>query len=55
MVWAHVGMASSGTIAHYQLADHLDQPSDWDAEFESDLQDLRALIETIQHRWLHSQ
>lgn len=33
--------------AHYRLAEHLDQPVDWDAEFEADLQDLRTLIETI--------
>lgn len=33
--------------AHYRLAEHLDRPVDWDAEFEADLQDLRTLIETI--------
>jgi hypothetical protein len=33
--------------AHYHLAEHLDQPIDWDAEFEADLQDLRTLIETV--------
>lgn len=33
--------------AHYQLADYLDQPSDWSAEFEADLQDLRTLIQAV--------
>jgi AcrR family transcriptional regulator len=33
--------------AHYRLADHLDQGTDWDAEFEADLDDLRSLIEQI--------
>jgi AcrR family transcriptional regulator len=33
--------------AHYRLADHLDRPIDWDAEFEADLEDLRTLIETL--------
>ncbi len=33
--------------AHYRLAEHLDRPVDWDAEFEADLKDLRTLIETI--------
>jgi AcrR family transcriptional regulator len=40
-------LAPSEIPAHYRLADHLDQPIDWDAEFEADLQDLRVLIETI--------
>ena len=35
--------------AHYRLAEHLDRPKDWDAEFEADLDDLRTLIESI-HR-----
>lgn len=33
--------------AHYRLADHLDQGTDWDAEFATDLEDLRRLIEQI--------
>jgi AcrR family transcriptional regulator len=33
--------------AHYRLAEHLDQPKDWDAEFEADLDDLHTLIESI--------
>jgi AcrR family transcriptional regulator len=33
--------------AHYHLADHLDQDTDWDAEFEADLGDLRNLIEQV--------
>ena len=33
--------------SHYRLADHLDRPVDWDAEFEADLRYLRALLETI--------
>jgi AcrR family transcriptional regulator len=40
-------LAPSEIPAHYRLAEHLDQPVDWDAEFEADLQDLRTLIETI--------
>ncbi|MGC4943546.1 TetR/AcrR family transcriptional regulator [Kribbella sp. DT2] len=33
--------------AHYRLAGHLDQPIDWDAEFEADLEDLRKLVEAL--------
>jgi hypothetical protein len=33
--------------AHYRLAEHLDRPVDWDAEFDADLHDLRTLIETL--------
>lgn len=33
--------------AHYALAEHLDRPVDWDAEFEADLVDLRTLVEAI--------
>lgn len=33
--------------AHYVLAEHLDLPVDWDAEFEADLVDLRTLVEHI--------
>ena len=40
-------LAPSEIPAHYRLAEHLDQPIDWDAEFDADLQDLRILIETI--------
>jgi AcrR family transcriptional regulator len=36
--------------AHYHLADHLDQGTDWDAEFDADLEDLRSLIEQIARR-----
>jgi AcrR family transcriptional regulator len=32
-------------LAHHQLAEHLDQPVDWDAEFDADLEDLRAVVE----------
>jgi len=35
---------------HYQLAEHLDKQIDWDAEFESDLEDLRTLVEEISGR-----
>ena len=40
-------LAPEDIPAHYQLADHLDQKIDWDAEFEADLHDLRSLIEAI--------
>jgi AcrR family transcriptional regulator len=33
--------------AHYRLAEHLDQDTDWDAEFDADLKDLRTLIEAV--------
>lgn len=36
--------------AHYRLAEHLDRPVDWDAEFEADLADLQALVEAIAAR-----
>jgi AcrR family transcriptional regulator len=34
-------------LAHHRLAEHLDKPIDWDAEFAADLQDLRAVVEAI--------
>ncbi len=36
--------------AHYRLADHLDRPVDWSAEFQADLRDLRMLVESIATR-----
>jgi AcrR family transcriptional regulator len=35
------------TLAHHRLATYLDQPVDWDGEFDADLQDLRVLVETL--------
>jgi AcrR family transcriptional regulator len=32
---------------HHRLAEHLDRIIDWNAEFESDLEDLRTLIESV--------
>ena len=32
---------------HHRLAKWLDQPADWDAEFDADLRDLQRLIETV--------
>jgi AcrR family transcriptional regulator len=34
-------------LAHRRLAEHLDQPVDWDAEFDADLRDLRAVIDAV--------
>lgn len=39
-------LAPEEVPAHYRLAEHLDRPVDWDAEFAADLADLRTLIET---------
>lgn len=36
--------------AHYRLAEHLDEPVDWSAEFRADLEDLRLLVEAIAAR-----
>src|SRR2546429_699060 len=33
--------------APHRLAKWLDQPADWDAEFDADLRDLQRLIETV--------
>jgi AcrR family transcriptional regulator len=43
-------LAPAEAPGHYRLAQYLDQPIDWDAEFEADLADLRALIELARHR-----
>jgi AcrR family transcriptional regulator len=43
-------LAPAEAPGHYRLAEYLDQPIDWDAEFEADLADLRALIELARHR-----
>jgi AcrR family transcriptional regulator len=40
-------LAPTEAPAHYRLAEHLDRPADWDAEFEADLDNLRTLIETF--------
>jgi AcrR family transcriptional regulator len=37
-------------LAHHRLAEHLDKPIDWDAEFAADLQDLRAVVEAVAGR-----
>jgi AcrR family transcriptional regulator len=37
--------ATTEVLAHHRLAEHLDRPVDWDAEFAADLEDLRAVIE----------
>jgi AcrR family transcriptional regulator len=42
--------AGGEVLAHHRLAEHLDQPVDWDAEFTADLEDLRAVVE----RWVRS-
>jgi AcrR family transcriptional regulator len=34
-------------LAHHRLAEHLDAPVDWDAEFAADLDDLRRLVEVL--------
>lgn len=45
------GRLPSGTLpAHERLAAWLDAPANWDAEFTTDLADLRALIELIASR-----
>ena len=43
-------LAEEDIPAHYRLADHLDRPIDWSAEFRADLRDLRVLVETIAAR-----
>lgn len=40
-------LSESEVPAHYRLAAYLDQPVDWDAEFEADLADLRRLLEAL--------
>ncbi|WP_313885954.1 TetR-like C-terminal domain-containing protein [Fodinicola feengrottensis] len=43
--------ASAGELpAHHRLRPHLDKKVDWDAEFEADLTDLAAMIESIAQR-----
>jgi AcrR family transcriptional regulator len=37
-------------LAHRRLADQLDQPIDWDAEFAADLQDLRPVLDAVRSR-----
>jgi hypothetical protein len=39
--------ATDEVLAHHKLAEYLDAPIDWDAEFEADLADLWALVETM--------
>lgn len=43
-------LAPADAPGHYRLAEHLDRPIDWNAEFEADLDDLRALIELARRR-----
>lgn len=43
-------LAEEDIPAHYRLAEHLDRPIDWSAEFRADLRDLRVLVETIAAR-----
>jgi AcrR family transcriptional regulator len=38
--------ADGEPLAHHELAEHLDRPVDWDAEFEADLADLLTLIDS---------
>jgi AcrR family transcriptional regulator len=38
-------LAPAELPAHYRLAEYLDQPIDWNAEFDADLRDLRAIVE----------
>jgi AcrR family transcriptional regulator len=40
-------LAPEDLPAHYRLAEQLDQPVDWEAEFDADLDDLRKLIENL--------
>jgi AcrR family transcriptional regulator len=40
-------LAPADLPAHYRLAEHLDQPVDWDREFAADLENLRTLIESL--------
>jgi AcrR family transcriptional regulator len=40
-------LAPAEIPAHYRLAGHLDEATDWNAEFEADLRDLRTLIESL--------
>lgn len=42
-------LAPAEIPAHYRLAEHLDRPVDWEAEFEADLRNLRTLIESFRH------
>jgi AcrR family transcriptional regulator len=45
------GMLPDGTLpGHAQLAATLDDPVDWDAEFEADIADLQLLIEAVARR-----
>ncbi|MBY8885816.1 TetR/AcrR family transcriptional regulator [Streptomyces sp. PTM05] len=45
---ARRGQLPEGTLpAHARLARHLDEPVDWDAEFEADLEDLRGLVRAL--------
>jgi AcrR family transcriptional regulator len=45
------GQLPEGTLpAHARLGEILDQPVDWDAEFDADLADLELLIETVARR-----
>lgn len=45
------GQLPGGALpAHAELARWLDQPVDWDAEFEADLADLQRLIEAVAHQ-----
>lgn len=43
-------LAEEDIPAHHQLARHLDEPVDWNAEFQADLRDLRMLVEAIATR-----
>jgi hypothetical protein len=46
-----VAAARGGALpAHAALARWLEQPVDWDAEFDADLDDLQRLIETAAGR-----
>jgi AcrR family transcriptional regulator len=44
-----VQLSPAEAPGHHRLAEHLDRPIDWDAEFEADLDDLRAIIELDRH------
>jgi AcrR family transcriptional regulator len=45
------GMLPDGTLpGHAELAATLDDPVDWDAEFEADIADLQLLIEAVARR-----
>jgi len=43
-------LAAADLPAHHRLAEHLDEPVDWDAEFDRDLEDLRLMVERIAAR-----